>query len=74
MSSRRISNIEEVAQGLDGVVTVYGVAGTSNEQGGIAGELRENIGQITLTLAPPNDREKEDAMMEAMKEKYGFTD
>ena len=67
VSSRRIANIEEVAQNLDGVVTVYGVAGTSNEQGGIAGELRENIGQITLTLAPPNDREKEDAVMELLR-------
>jgi HAE1 family hydrophobic/amphiphilic exporter-1 len=67
VSSRRISNIEDVAESLEGVVTVYGVAGTSNEQGGIAGELRENIGQITLTLSPPIDREKEDAMMERLR-------
>ena len=67
VSYRRISNIEDVARSLDGVETVYAVAGTSNEQGGIAGELRENIGQITLTLAPPMDKEKEDAMMERLR-------
>jgi HAE1 family hydrophobic/amphiphilic exporter-1 len=67
VSSRRFSKIEDVAQSMEGVVTVYGVVGTSNEQGGIAGELRENIGQITLTLAPPIDREKEDAMMERLR-------
>jgi HAE1 family hydrophobic/amphiphilic exporter-1 len=52
---------------MDGVDTVYAVAGTSNEQGGIAGELRENIGQLTLTLAPPIDKEKEDALMELLR-------
>ena len=26
---------------------VYSIAGSSNEQGGVAGELRENIGQLT---------------------------
>ncbi len=46
---------------------VYAVAGTSNEQGGIAGELRENIGQVTMTLAPPIDRDKEDALMERLR-------
>ena len=67
VSSRRIANIEDVAKALEGVETVYAVAGTSNEQGGIAGELRENIGQLTLTLAPPIDKEKEDALMERLR-------
>ena len=67
VSYRRISNIEDFARSLDGVETVYAVAGTSNDQGGIAGELRENIGQITLTLAPPMDKEKEDALMERLR-------
>jgi HAE1 family hydrophobic/amphiphilic exporter-1 len=67
VTSRRIANIEKAAQTLEGVETLYAVTGTSNEQGGIAGELRENIGQLTLTLTPPMDREKEDAMMERLR-------
>jgi HAE1 family hydrophobic/amphiphilic exporter-1 len=67
VSYRRISKIEDFARSMDGVETVYAVAGTSNEQGGIAGELRENIGQLTMTLAPPIDREKEDALMESLR-------
>ena len=67
VSYRRISKIEDFARSLDGVETVYAVAGTSNDQGGIAGELRENIGQVTMTLARPIDREKEDALMERLR-------
>jgi HAE1 family hydrophobic/amphiphilic exporter-1 len=67
VSSRRIANVEDFARTLDGVDTVYAVAGTSNEQGGIAGELRENIGQLTMTLAQPIDRDREDALMETLR-------
>jgi HAE1 family hydrophobic/amphiphilic exporter-1 len=67
VSSRRIANVEDFARTLDGVDTVYAVAGTSNEQGGIAGELRENIGQLTMTLAQPIDRDRENALMETLR-------
>ncbi|MFQ5790766.1 MAG: efflux RND transporter permease subunit, partial [Acidobacteriota bacterium] len=67
VNSRRLARLEDYARALEDVRTVYGVAGTSNEQGGIAGEMRENIGQLTLTLAPPVSREKEEALMERLR-------
>ncbi len=67
VTSRRLTRVEDFARELDGVVTVYAVAGTSNEQGGMSGEMRENIGQLTLTLAPPISQLKEDALMEAIR-------
>jgi HAE1 family hydrophobic/amphiphilic exporter-1 len=67
VTSRRLTRVEDFVRELDGVVTVYAVAGTSNEQGGISGEMRENIGQITLTLTPPISQSNEDALMEAIR-------
>jgi HAE1 family hydrophobic/amphiphilic exporter-1 len=49
------------------VEKVYAIAGTSNEQGGVAGELRENIGQLTLTVSPPVSREREEVLMARMR-------
>jgi len=49
------------------VSSVYTVVGSSNEQGGTAGELRENIGQLTMTVEPPTSLEKEDALMESLR-------
>ena len=63
VNQRRLGQIETFASGLEGIETVYAIAGTSNEQGGAAGELRENIGQVTLTVAPPISREREEALM-----------
>jgi HAE1 family hydrophobic/amphiphilic exporter-1 len=67
VSQRRSSTLESFAGGLDGVNTVYAIVGTSNEQGGVAGELRENIGQVTLTIDPPISREREDELMGSMR-------
>jgi HAE1 family hydrophobic/amphiphilic exporter-1 len=67
LNARRIQLLERAALALPGVTSVYSLVGTSNEQGGIAGELRENIGQITLELAPPPSKEKEDALMDALR-------
>jgi HAE1 family hydrophobic/amphiphilic exporter-1 len=63
LTQRRLSSLEDAAREIPGVTSVYAVTGTSNEQGGVAGELRENIGQLTLTVAPPVSREKEEAIM-----------
>jgi multidrug efflux pump subunit AcrB len=68
VTDRRMRNLERSSQNLPGVETVYSVSGTSNEQGGAAGELRENIGQLTLTLEPPVSREREDALMHRLRE------
>jgi len=67
VTQRRMASLERFAAGLDGVDKVYSIAGTSNEQGGVAGELRENIGQLTLTVAPPVSREREEALMGRMR-------
>jgi hydrophobic/amphiphilic exporter-1 (mainly G- bacteria), HAE1 family len=67
VTSRRLAAVEKAARKLDGVTLVYAVAGTSREQGGIAGELRENLGHITLRLAPPISGERETALMDALR-------
>lgn len=67
VTSRRLAGIEAAARKLDGVVLVYAVAGTTRQQGGIAGELRENLSQVTLRIAPPVSREREDALMNALR-------
>jgi HAE1 family hydrophobic/amphiphilic exporter-1 len=67
VTERRLAGLERFAIGLDGVQTVYAIAGTSNEQGGVAGELRENIGQITLVVSPPVSGEKEEALMARLR-------
>jgi len=67
VTSRRLAAVEAVADKLDGVTLVYAVAGTSRQQGGIAGELRENLSQITLRVAPPVSRVKEDRLMEELR-------
>ena len=67
VTSRRSENVEEFARGLDNVGTVYAIVGASNEQGGVAGERRENIGQLTLTVASSAGREAEDALMEEIR-------
>jgi HAE1 family hydrophobic/amphiphilic exporter-1 len=67
VTARRLANLERQAMALDGVTLVYGVAGTSRQQGGIAGELRENLSQLTLRVAPPVSRERETALMNALR-------
>ncbi len=67
VTARRLAGIEAAAQKLDGVTLVYAVAGTTRQQGGIAGELRENLSQVTLRVAPPVSRDKEDALMNALR-------
>jgi HAE1 family hydrophobic/amphiphilic exporter-1 len=67
VTQRRMAVLERFAEGLEGVDKVYSISGTSNEQGGVAGELRENIGQLTLTVAPPVSRDKEEALMKRMR-------
>jgi HAE1 family hydrophobic/amphiphilic exporter-1 len=67
VTSRRLAAIEAVARRLPGVNLVYAVAGTSREQGGIAGELRENLAQVTLRLAPPISAARETALMDALR-------
>jgi len=67
VTASRVAEIEQFAAGLDGVAVVYTVTGTSNEQGGVAGELRENIAQMTVRLDPPLSREREEALIDEVR-------
>jgi HAE1 family hydrophobic/amphiphilic exporter-1 len=68
VTDRRLVELTRVASAIDNARTVYTIAGTSNEQGGTAGELREYLGQITITLEPPVSREIEAAAMGVIRE------
>jgi len=75
ITDRRMAALERYAeQRLAGVETIYSIAGTSNEQGGSAGELRENVGQLTLRLAPPVSRGREEALMAALRDELDRQD
>jgi HAE1 family hydrophobic/amphiphilic exporter-1 len=67
VTARRLAGLEDTARRLDGVTLAYSVAGASREQGGVAGELRENLAQLTVRVAPPISREREDALMDALR-------
>jgi HAE1 family hydrophobic/amphiphilic exporter-1 len=67
VTQRRMAGLERFGMDLDDVTGVYSITGASNEQGGTAGEKRENIGQLTLTVAPPISREKEEGLMLALR-------
>jgi HAE1 family hydrophobic/amphiphilic exporter-1 len=68
VTDRRLVELTEVADTIPTARTVYTIAGTSNKQGGTAGELREYLGQITVTLDPPVSREVEDEAMKVIRE------
>ncbi len=67
VTDRRMAELGRQAESATGVRTVYTIAGTSNEQGGAAGDTRENVGQLTVTLAPPMSREGEEAAMAGIR-------
>jgi HAE1 family hydrophobic/amphiphilic exporter-1 len=68
VTDRRLVELTKVASTIDSARSVYTIAGTSNEQGGTAGELREYLGQITITLDPPISRESEETAMNTIRE------
>ncbi|HVR29349.1 MAG TPA: efflux RND transporter permease subunit [Thermoanaerobaculia bacterium] len=74
VTSARMAGVERFTRGLEGVDVVYAVIGTSNEQGGVSGELRENIAQMTVRLAPPISRQSEDAVMEQVRSRLDAED
>ena len=68
VTDRRLVELTKAAANIDSARTVYTIAGTSNEQGGTAGELREYLGQINVTLEPPVSRELEDNAMKTIRD------
>jgi HAE1 family hydrophobic/amphiphilic exporter-1 len=69
VTDRRLGAIERAAGNLEGIDTVYTIVGTSNEQGGAARENRENLGQLTVTVEPPTSREREQLLMDALRDR-----
>jgi len=67
VTQRRMAGLESFGMGLEEITSVYSIVGASNEQGGTAGEKRENIGQLTLTVTPPVSRGKEEGLMLALR-------
>ena len=67
VTDRRLTGLERFAEGLPGVRTVYALVGSSNQQGGVTGELRENLGQLTVTLQPPVSRQVEEERMAELR-------
>ena len=67
LNERRMQVLERAAMNIEGITSVYTVVGSSNEQGGTAGELRENIGQLTMTVSPPSSLEREDGLMQLLR-------
>ena len=68
VTERRLARIERTARNLPQIATVYAIVGASNEQGGSGGEIRENIGQVTVVLTPPTSREREESLMASLRE------
>ncbi len=70
VTDRRLALIDEWVRDFReefGVESVYTVVGTSNEQGGAAGERRENIGQVNVRMEPPIDAEREEFVMSRIR-------
>jgi HAE1 family hydrophobic/amphiphilic exporter-1 len=67
VTQRRLALLEASAGEMNGVANVYSIAGASNEQGGVTGERRENIGQLTLVVEPPISRSLEEGLMERLR-------
>ena len=69
VTDRRLGAVDRFVreQLKDDVQSVYMVVGTSNEQGGAAGERRENIGQVNVRLNPPVDVEREELVMSRIR-------
>jgi HAE1 family hydrophobic/amphiphilic exporter-1 len=68
VTDRQLVELAKAAREIEDARMVYSIAGTSNEQGGTAGELREYLGQITVTLDPPVSRDSEEAAMARIRE------
>ncbi|RMH21110.1 MAG: efflux RND transporter permease subunit [Acidobacteria bacterium] len=67
VTQRRLQAIERRALELDGVAHVYAIAGGSSQQGGVAAEHREHVGQVTVILDQPFSRQREARVMDEMR-------
>jgi HAE1 family hydrophobic/amphiphilic exporter-1 len=68
VTERRLERIERAATALPGAESIYALVGTSNQQGGVSGELRENVGQVHVRLEGAPEREREDVAMNQLRQ------
>ncbi|MEM8931446.1 MAG: efflux RND transporter permease subunit [Acidobacteriota bacterium] len=68
VTDRRLAAIERRVAELDDVDRVYSLVGTASTQGGVAGENREHRGQLTIEVAPPFSRQREEVLMDRVRE------
>lgn len=65
-----IRDMEAVAERIEGVRTVYSITGSAGSSGGGAGEERENIGQINVALMEGVIRDREERVMDRLRQVY----
>ena len=68
ITQRRLAPFERSISELPGVASVYSLVGSTGQQGGVASENREHRARLTVVVAPPFDREKEDRLMARVRE------
>ncbi len=69
-TDRVVMRMAELAQGVDGITSVYAVAGTAAQMGYSATEERENLGQLHIKLAEGMVGEPEERVMEHLRERF----
>jgi HAE1 family hydrophobic/amphiphilic exporter-1 len=65
-----IRDLEDIAERMPEVKTVYSIIGSAGSSGGSSGEERENIGQINVALKDGVIREREVRVMERLRRAY----
>ena len=65
-----MQGMERVAANMPEVKTVYSIIGSAGSSGGSSGEERENIGQVNVALKEGVIRDREEAVMERLREAY----
>ena len=67
-TARRFEEVEAILQDQPGVQRYYTIVGSGNQTGASAVEEREHIGQIVVTLDPDMLREREDEVVDELRE------
>jgi len=71
VTEQTMQEMERLAMAQPEVRVAYGVIGASGSSGGSGGEERENVGQLSVVLKEGIIREREDAVMDRLREAFG---
>ncbi len=69
-TERMIRGMERIVQAQPEVALVYSTVGLSGSSDGSAGEERENVGQIHVALKAGIIRDREDAVMDRLRQEF----